>query len=94
MIATSLLPLPVDTILPEICAFIIGFTYTVWTKMRSLAGSLTDGVLSDSNLSPPRPPIQPSNIRKGWGYQKKVRNIKPILVNEKSQSDSYAKIPV
>ena len=71
MIATSLLPLPVDTILPEICAFIIGFTCTVWTKMRSLAGSLADGVLADSNLSPLRPPIQPSNIRKGRGYQKK-----------------------
>ena len=29
--ATSLIPL--DTILPEICAFIIGFSCTVWTKM-------------------------------------------------------------
>ena len=35
---TSLIPQ--DTILPEICAFINGFSYTVWTKVRSLAGSL------------------------------------------------------
>ena len=41
--ATSLVPL--DTILPEICALIIGFSSTVWTKMRLLAGSLADGVL-------------------------------------------------
>ena len=32
--ATSLIP--IDTVLPEICAFIIGFSCTVWTKMRSL----------------------------------------------------------
>ena len=32
--ATSLVPL--DTTLPEICAFIIGFSYTVWTKIRPL----------------------------------------------------------
>ena len=32
--ATTLVPL--DTILPEICAFIVGFSCTVWTKMRSL----------------------------------------------------------
>ena len=35
--ATSLIPL--DTILPEIYSFIIGFSFTVWTKMRLLAGS-------------------------------------------------------
>ena len=34
MIATSLIPQ--HTILPEKCAFVI---WTVWTKMRSLAGS-------------------------------------------------------
>ena len=45
-ITTSLIPL--ETILPEICAFIIGFSCTVWTKMRSLAGSLADGVLPDA----------------------------------------------
>ena len=47
--ATSLIPL--DTILPEICAFIIGFSCTVWTKMRSLADSLADGVLADAWLA-------------------------------------------
>ena len=34
MIATSFIPL--DTNFPDICAFIIGFSFTVWTKMRSL----------------------------------------------------------
>ena len=33
-VATSLIP--IDAILPEICAFIAGFSCTVWTKMRSL----------------------------------------------------------
>ena len=33
--ATSLIPL--DTVLPEICSFIIGFNCIVWTKMRSSA---------------------------------------------------------
>ena len=33
-VKTSLIP--IDTILPEICAFIVGFSCTVWTKMRSL----------------------------------------------------------
>ena len=56
-------PIPLDTILPEICAFMIGFSYTVWTKMRSLAGSLADGVLADAILIPPCPPIPPTNIR-------------------------------
>ena len=45
-IATSLIPL--DTILPEICALIVGFSCTVWIKMSSLAGSLADGVLADA----------------------------------------------
>ena len=44
---TTLMPLD---IIPEICAFIIGFSCTVWTKMRSLACSLADGVLSDDVL--------------------------------------------
>ena len=52
-LATSLIPL--DTIFPEICAFIIGFSCTVWTKMRSLAGSLADGVLADAIILSPRP---------------------------------------
>ena len=42
MIATSLIPL--DTILPEKYAFILGINCTLWTEMRSLAGSLADGV--------------------------------------------------
>ena len=58
---TSLIPL--DNILPEKCAFIIGFCCTVWTKMRSLAGSLADGVLADAILIPPRPPIPPKKGR-------------------------------
>ena len=45
MIATSLIPL--DTIFLEICAFIIGFSCTARTKMRSLTGSLADGVLAE-----------------------------------------------
>ena len=31
--------------------------------MRSLAGSLTDGVLADTILIPPHPPMLPTNIR-------------------------------
>ena len=61
-IATSLIPL--DTILPEVCAFIIGFSCTSMTKTRSLAGLLADGVLADTSLNSPCPPIPPSNIRK------------------------------
>ena len=68
MNATSLIPL--DTILLEICAFIIGFSYTVWTKIRSLAGSLDGGVLADAILIPPHPPIPPANIRMVRGPQK------------------------
>ena len=45
--AMSLMPL--DTIPPEICAFIIGFSCTVWTKMMSLVGSLGDGVLAEAS---------------------------------------------
>ena len=32
-VTTSLIP--IDAILPEICTFIIGFSCTAWTKMRS-----------------------------------------------------------
>ena len=46
-IATSLIPL--DTILHVICAFIIGFSCPVWTKMKSLVSSLADGVLALKN---------------------------------------------
>ena len=70
MITTSHIPL--DTILPEICAFILGFSCTVWTKMRSL--SLADGVVADTILIPPRPPITPTNIRKERGRQKSTEN--------------------
>ena len=54
MIATSLIPLV--TYFPEICTFINGFSFTVWTKMRP-----SDGVLADAILIPPRPPIAPTN---------------------------------
>ena len=72
--ATSLIPL--DTVLSEKCAFIIVCSCTVWTKMWSLSGSLVNGVLADTILIPPRPPIPPTNIRK----EKKVRK----LVTEKA----------
>ena len=49
--------MPLDTILPEICAFITGFSFTVWTIVWSLAGSLADGVLADAILIPLRPPL-------------------------------------
>ena len=35
-------------ILPEICAFITGFSCTLWTKTTSLACSLADVVLADA----------------------------------------------
>ena len=38
--------------------------------MRSLAGSLPDGVLADVILIPPRPPIPPTYIRKVRGLRK------------------------
>ena len=69
---TSLIPL--DTILAEKCAFIIGFSCTIWTKMRSLAGSLAYGVLADAILILPRPPIPPTNIRAVRGPRKKYGN--------------------
>ena len=40
MITTSLIPL--ETIFPEECTFIIGFSYTAWTKNEVLAGSIAD----------------------------------------------------
>ena len=46
MITTSVIPL--DTILPGIYGFVIGFSCTVWTKMRSFAESLADSVLADA----------------------------------------------
>ena len=38
--------------------------------MRSLAGSLADGVLDDAILIPPCPPIPPANIRMVRGPRK------------------------
>ena len=61
MIATSLIPL--DIILPEICAFILGFSPTVWDKMRSLACSLADGVLADAILISSRLTLPPTMLR-------------------------------
>ena len=72
-IATSLIPL--DTILHEIYAFIINcLSCTVWTKMRSLAGSLADGVLADAILISPCSPIPPTNIRMVRGPRQKTGN--------------------
>ena len=64
-IATSLIQL--YTILLEICAPTIGFNCTVWTKMRSMAGLLADGVLADAISSP-------SNIGMVRGPRKKYGN--------------------
>ena len=41
-VATSLIPLVTN--FPEICVFVIGFNFTVWTKMRPLTGSLADEI--------------------------------------------------
>ena len=70
--ATLLIPL--QTIDSDKCAFIIGFSCTVWTKMMSLAGSLADGVLADAILIPPCPPILPTNILKVRGPRKRYGN--------------------
>ena len=43
-------------------------------KMKSLAGSLTDGVLADTTLIPPYPPIPPTNNKGGKGSLKKYGN--------------------
>ena len=72
MTTTSLVPL--DVIHPELCAVIIGFSCTVWTKMRSLAGLLADGMLADAILIPLRPPIPPTNITKGRCRRKMYGN--------------------
>ena len=51
-----------ENIIPEICAFVIGFSCTMWTKMRYLAGSLVAGVLVEAILIFPCPPILSINI--------------------------------
>ena len=42
--------------------------------MRSLAGSLADGVLADTILVPPCPPILPTIIRMVRDHRKKYEN--------------------
>ena len=42
--------------------------------MRSLAGSLADGMLADAILIPPCLPISPTNIRMVRGPRKKYGN--------------------
>ena len=66
-----------SAILPVECTFIIGFSCTVWTKMRSLTGSLADGVLADAILIPSRPPIPPPNYKEGKGSSE-ISNTKTI----------------
>ena len=61
--------MPLDIILLEICAFIISFSSTVWTKMTSLGCSLADGVQVDAILISPCPPLPLTNIRKVRGPQ-------------------------
>ena len=62
---------PLDTFLLEICAFVIGFSFSMWTKLRSLAGSLADGVLADA-ISPP------TNTWKVRGYQRLQKLKMPV----------------
>ena len=72
--------IPLDTILPEKCAFIICFSCTVWTKMRSLAGPLADGVLAKAIVIPPRPLIPPKVIKRVRGHHSstETKNTKTI----------------
>ena len=65
--ASAISLITLDTILPEKGAFIIGISCTEWTKMRSLTGSLVDGVLADIILILLCLPIPPTNIRKVRG---------------------------
>ena len=68
-VTTSLIP--IDAIPPEICAFIVGFSCTVWTIMRSLqAYWLADSVLADAVLILPHPPTPPTAIMKARGLRK------------------------
>ena len=55
--------------------------------MRPLAGSLADGVLTDSILIPPRPLIPPTNLKKVRGPRTKVRQ----LVTEKPFTSKWKK---
>ena len=76
--ATSLIPL--SAILPEICAFIIGFSCTVWTKTTSLACSLTGGVLAGAIFIIFVPFITAHHYKEGEGSSKRVWK----LVTEKT----------
>ena len=60
--ATSLIPLLPLFLRNVLLSLVI--SYTVWTKMRCLAGSLVDDVLADAILNFPRLLIPPTNIRK------------------------------
>ena len=42
--------------------------------MRSLTGSLADGVLADAIIIPPHPPIPSANIRERRSRRKKYGN--------------------
>ena len=81
MNTTSLIPQ--DTIFFEICAFIIGFSCTLWNKMRSLACSLADDVLSNAIFISSCPPIPPTNIRKGRGHKKSTELVTQKLFTSK-----------
>ena len=83
MNTTSLMQL--DTILREICAFIIGFSCTVWTKMGSLAGSLAYSVLADAIIISTCPLLPPTNIWKGGVVQKVRKNNSILLVNVRKE---------
>ena len=72
VITTSLLPL--EIICFEKFAFIMNLSCTMWTKMRSLAGSLTDAVVAEATLISPRPLIPLTNTRKVRGRRMKYGN--------------------
>ena len=72
--ANATLLIPIYAILREICAFIIGFSCTVWTKMRSFAGSLADGVLADAILISSLPTDTAHEYKDGNGNRKKYGN--------------------
>ena len=63
-VTTSLIP--IDAILPEICACIVGFSCTMWTKMRSLQAHC---VLADAILIHPHPPVPPTTINNVRGLR-------------------------
>ena len=65
-IVTSLITL--DIILSDICAYIIGFSCTVWTKMRSFAYPLADGVVHAAiSFSPAQQQKEGKGVFKKFG---------------------------